>query len=130
MNYLLSGSESFLLKKRLDEIMKEAARFEATLVTGMKEFSKCIAGIRRKNEFMAQKDPAYKPETEISGKQAFRLYDTYGFPKELTAEIAEDAGYTVDMEGFEKENPSAFLQEFAHFCIDKGAHAVVGHLSL
>ena len=39
----------------LEEIMKEAARFEATLVTGMKEFTKCITGIRRKNEFMAQR---------------------------------------------------------------------------
>ena len=79
----------------LEEIMKEAARFEATLATGEKEFTKCIAGIRRKNEFMAQKDPAYKPETEISGKQAFRLYDTYGFPLELTEELAAEEGLTV-----------------------------------
>ena len=84
----------------LDEIMKEAARFEATLVTGMKEFSKCISGIRRKNEFMSQKDPAYRPETEISGKQAFRLYDTYGFPLELTEELAAEEGLTVDAAGF------------------------------
>ncbi len=84
----------------LDEIMKEAARFEATLVTGMKEFNKCISGIQRKNEFMSQKDPAYKPETEISGKQAFRLYDTYGFPLELTEELAAEQGLTVDAAGF------------------------------
>ena len=84
----------------LDEIMKEAARFEATLVTGMKEFSKCISGIRRKNEFMSQKDPSYRPETEISGKQAFRLYDTYGFPLELTEELAAEEGLTVDAAGF------------------------------
>lgn len=32
-----------------------------------------------------------------------------------------------EVEGFEKENPAQFLQDFAHFCIDKGAHAVVGH---
>ena len=84
----------------LDEILKEAARFEATLVTGMKEFNKCITGIRRKNEFMSQKDPAYRPETEISGKQAFRLYDTYGFPLELTEELATEEGLTVDAKGF------------------------------
>ena len=84
----------------LDEIMKEAARFEATLVTGMKEFNKCITGIRRKNEFMAQKAPSYQPETEISGKQAFRLYDTYGFPLELTEELAAEEGLTVDAAGF------------------------------
>lgn len=93
---LLVEKEAYII----DEIMKEVARFEATLVTGMKEFTKCISGIQRKNEFMAQKDPAYKPETEISGKQAFRLYDTYGFPLELTEELAAEQGLTVDTEGF------------------------------
>ncbi|MBR3347489.1 MAG: alanine--tRNA ligase, partial [Solobacterium sp.] len=39
----------------------------------------------------------------LPGEVVFRLYDTYGFPKELTAEIAEDAGYQVDMEGFDRE---------------------------
>ncbi len=42
-------------------------------------------------------------EKVLPGEVVFRLYDTYGFPKELTAEIAEDAGYTVDMEGFDRE---------------------------
>ena len=98
----------------LEEIMKEAARFETTLATGEKEFTKCIAGIRRKNEFMAQKDPAYKPETEISGKQAFRLYDTYGFPLELTEELAAEEGLTVDANGFAeafKEHQAISKQE-------------------
>ena len=98
----------------LDEIMKEAARFEATLVTGMKEFTKCITCIRRKNEFMAQKDPSWKPETEISGKQAFRLYDTYGFPLELTEELAAEEGLTVDANGFAeafKEHQAISKQE-------------------
>ncbi len=39
----------------------------------------------------------------ISGKDAFKLYDTYGFPLELTVEIAEEAGYSVDEEGFKVE---------------------------
>ena len=56
--------------------------------------------MQRKNEFMSQKDPNYVPETEISGKQAFRLYDTFGFPLELTVELALEKGLTVDENGF------------------------------
>lgn len=107
---LLVEKEEYII----EEIMKEVARFEATLVTGMKEFNKCISGIQRKNEFMAQKDPAYVPETEISGKQAFRLYDTYGFPLELTEELADEQGLTVDAKGFAeafKEHQAISKQE-------------------
>ncbi len=93
---LLLEKETFIL----EEIKKEAEKFEATLVTGMKEFEKCVAGIERKNEFMAKSDPSYVPETVIGGKAAFRLYDTYGFPLELTEELAEERGLSVDKEGF------------------------------
>ncbi len=85
----------------LSEIAKEADKFEATLATGLKEFNKCIDGIKRKNEFMSAKDPAYVPENEINGKQAFRLYDTFGFPVELTEELAAEVGFTVDKAGFD-----------------------------
>ena len=94
---LLAEKEEYIL----GEIKKEAERFEATLATGMKEFDKCIAGIARKNEFMKKQDPAYIEETVIGGKQAFRLYDTYGFPLELTEELAAEKGLSVDREGFE-----------------------------
>ncbi|MGL5792906.1 MAG: alanine--tRNA ligase, partial [Waterburya sp.] len=40
---------------------------------------------------------------QISGKDAFELYDTYGFPLELTQEIAEEQGFTIDLVGFEQE---------------------------
>ncbi|MCF0114217.1 MAG: alanine--tRNA ligase, partial [Erysipelotrichaceae bacterium] len=43
---------------------------------------------------------AHKADKVIPGSDVFKLYDTYGFPKELTCEIAEDNGYTVDMDGF------------------------------
>ncbi len=66
----------------------------------MKEFEKCIQGIARKNEFMKKSNPAYEDETVIGGKQAFRLYDTYGFPLELTEELAEERGLSVDKDGF------------------------------
>lgn len=40
---------------------------------------------------------------QLTGEEAFTLYDTYGFPLELTIEMAEDAGFTVDSEGFKDE---------------------------
>lgn len=85
----------------LSEIAKEADKFESTLATGLKEFNKCVEGIKRKNEFMSAKDPAYVPEYGIGGKQAFRLYDTFGFPEELTEELAAEVGFTVDKAGFD-----------------------------
>lgn len=84
-----------------DELKKEAERFEATLAQGIKEFEKCVNGLERKNAFMAQSNPSYIKETVIGGKQAFRLYDTYGFPLELTEELAAEHGLTVDTAGFE-----------------------------
>ena len=44
--------------------------------------------------------PDFKPETQINGKSAFRLYDTFGFPIELTVEMAKERGLDVDVEGF------------------------------
>lgn len=85
----------------LEEIAKEAERFETTLAQGMKEFEKCVSGLERKNAFMKQSNPDYVSETVIAGKQAFRLYDTYGFPLELTEELAAEKGLCVDRDGFE-----------------------------
>lgn len=93
---LLVEKEEYILS----EIEKESKKFEATLVSGMKEFEKTLTGIARKNEFMAQKDGSFVPETVISGKAAFRLYDTYGFPLELTEELAAERGFSVDKDGF------------------------------
>lgn len=93
---LLLEREAYIL----DELKKETDRFEATLEKGMKEFEKCVQGIARKNEFMKKSDPHYRDETVIGGKQAFHLYDTYGFPAELTEELAAERGLSVDKEGF------------------------------
>lgn len=95
-----------LLKQKqdyiLEEIKREADKFETTLAQGIKEFEKCVTSLERKNEFMSKSNPAYVKETEIGGKQAFRLYDTYGFPLELTEELAAERGLTVDRKGFDE----------------------------
>lgn len=86
-------------QKIVDELNKEEEKFLKTIELGNREFEKVIQGIERKNQFMA-KDPNYVPEKMISGKSAFRLYDTFGFPIELTKEMADERGYLVDMQGF------------------------------
>ncbi|MBP3629876.1 MAG: alanine--tRNA ligase [Clostridia bacterium] len=86
----------------LDEITKEVQKFEKMLIQGNKEFEKVIDGINRKREFMLKNDPNAVVENIINGKSAFRLYDTFGFPIELTIEMAEERGFTVDKDGFDE----------------------------
>ena len=69
----------------LAELAREEARFLETLERGEKLLADVLAA---------------RPK-QISGEQAFELYDTYGFPLELTEEIAEEHGLTVDLAGFE-----------------------------
>ena len=95
---LLIEKEEYIL----GEIEKEIKKFELTLAAGIKEFDKCIIGLERKNEFMAKSNPDYIPEKIITGKSAFRLYDTFGFPLELTEELANERGYSVDKNGFDE----------------------------
>lgn len=72
----------------LSELKKEINRFESTLENGMKEFKKILE--QKKEE----------KSVEIDGKSAFYLYDTFGFPLELTVELAQEEGLKVDEEGF------------------------------
>ena len=74
-----------------DEIKIEEIRFLQTLERGEKLLEEILA----KAEVQSSKT--------ISGVDAFTLYDTYGFPKELTQEIAEEVGFTVDADGFDSE---------------------------
>jgi alanyl-tRNA synthetase len=69
----------------------EEARFGETLSMGLEIIDGIIA------------EAASQGRNEISGKLAFKLYDTYGFPVELTKEIATDRGFPVDLEGFDQE---------------------------
>lgn len=71
--------------KILEEIDKEEEKFAKTLQQGLKEFEKVAVHIQG---------------TVIPGKTAFRLYDTYGFPVEMTIELATERGMTVDLDGY------------------------------
>ena len=79
-----------LLEKRdaiVAELTAEESRFAKTLAQGRHEFEKVA-------DVMAQHG-----QTQISGKTAFKLYDTYGFPLEITQELAAERGMTVDADG-------------------------------
>lgn len=84
----------------LSEIAKENQKFSKALETGMKEFEKVISGLLRKNEFMKKSNPDAVEDKLVTGKSAFRLFDTFGFPLELTEELADERGFMVDKEGF------------------------------
>lgn len=96
---LLVEKEDYILSS----IKAEADKFLKTIETGIKEFEKVTSGLTRKVEFMKKNNPLYT-ETEadktISGKAAFRLYETYGFPIEMTIEMAAEKGLKVDEEGY------------------------------
>ena len=88
-------------EKILNELSLEEEKFLKTLNQGIKEFEKVVSGIERHIEF-AKNNNQDIPSKIINGKSAFRLYDTFGFPIEFTKEMAEERGFSVDMEGFKK----------------------------
>ena len=91
-------SYPLLVKNRefiLSELDKEIVRFESTLENGMKEFKKLL------------EDKEKTVGGKLDGESAFYLYDTFGFPIELTVEMAEEEGLTVDEDGFNKAMEAA-----------------------
>ncbi|MDL4841452.1 alanine--tRNA ligase [Aquibacillus rhizosphaerae] len=72
-------------------IKTEEERFHETLHDGLAILSEIIEKEKQKGSNL------------FPGSEIFRLYDTYGFPKELTEEYIQEAGFTMDEEGFEKE---------------------------
>ncbi len=65
------------------------------------EIDKFSTNLVRGNQILKKYMDAHQNEKVISGQEAFKMYDTYGFPTELTEIIAKEHGFTVDMKGFE-----------------------------
>ena len=82
------------LEQNADKVRKELTaeeeKFRVTLSKGEAEFQKLLPNLMK------------NPKKEISGKVAFRLYDTFGYPLELTQELGAENGFTVDVEGFKE----------------------------
>ena len=72
------------------ELLQEEARFEKTLTAGEREFEKTAQALLDHGQ------------TKISGRTAFKLYDTYGFPLEFTEDLAREKGLAVDRAGYEE----------------------------
>lgn len=70
-----------------EELDKEEKKFSKALVGGLKEFERVLRKL---------------DGTEIDGATAFKLYDTFGFPIEITEELAKERGIAVDKQGFEE----------------------------
>ncbi|MEZ4358382.1 MAG: alanine--tRNA ligase [Eubacteriales bacterium] len=80
----LSEKREFIM----NELNLEENRFQITIKQGLKEFNKMLVNL--KNE----------TSSKIDGASAFKLYDTFGFPIEITQELAQENGLTVDIDGF------------------------------
>ncbi|MDX9940199.1 MAG: alanine--tRNA ligase [Sphaerochaetaceae bacterium] len=73
----------------MTELALEEEKFSTTLQKGEHEFEKMLPNLLKGNTRV------------INGRIAFKLYDTYGFPIELTEELAHEHGFSVDLEGFD-----------------------------
>jgi len=83
------------IKQRRENIARiiknEEERFHETLFMGNRRLDELMEGLRKSGQ------------KRLSGQDAFQLYDTFGFPFEMTKSILEESGLTVDESGFEKE---------------------------
>jgi len=76
-------------RNQVSQIVRmEEEQFEETLTRGGAFLEELVETVKKNGE------------TTLSGKEVFKLYDTYGFPIDLTAEVAEETGFTIDEEGF------------------------------
>jgi alanyl-tRNA synthetase len=109
---VMGGAYPELVARRefvADVLRKEGEQFARTLETGTEILDGAIAKL--------------DGGKVIDGNTVFKLHDTYGFPTDLTADIARERGYTVDMEGYERAMDVQRKQSQAasHFSVDLSA---------
>lgn len=97
-------------------LQQEEQQFARTLDTGLK---------------LLEQDIAQLKGAIIPGETIFRLYDTYGFPVDLTADIAREKGLQIDTAGFEEEmaKQRQKSQEASHFAVDYTAQLDINHVT-
>src|SRR3954452_5929515 len=114
----MEGAYPELVERREAVILtlsSEEERFSRTLSTGMERVGQVLDDIRARGE------------RTISGEELFRLYDTYGIPLDLIAELAEEEGVTLDRAGFETmmDGARAKAKASSKFTIDADASAIL-----
>ena len=99
------------------QVAKNQARILAELEREELSFQKTLG---RGEEMLAELiEAAKKNKVGLSGKDAFTLYDTYGFPLDITTDVAAEAGISVDLEGFEKAMAEQrSMSQAAHQTVD------------
>ncbi|MGY3747934.1 alanine--tRNA ligase [Vagococcus salmoninarum] len=100
--YLLVPVVGDIMKGYYPEVLEQLDFIQKVIKTEEERFHETInEGLQILTELIKKEKAAGK--TELAGKDIFKLYDTFGFPVELTEEIAEDENMTVDHAGFEVE---------------------------
>jgi alanyl-tRNA synthetase len=105
-------------RPQAERVLKlEEERFAETLANGMSLLEEAIKGVRGKM---------------IDGETVFKLYDTYGFPADLTADIARERGMTIDQAGFDAamEEQRKRSQEASKFGVDLSGGATIDSRTL
>ena len=109
------------VREREEFIKTQLEREESQFLKTLERGEKLLAEIIAKTANLSQK--------QISGQDAFELYDTYGFPLELTQEIAEEQGLAVDVTGFEREMEEQIVRsKNSHETIDLTAKNALGEI--
>ncbi|HEL2555082.1 alanine--tRNA ligase [Streptococcus suis] len=97
--YKLVETVGAIMESYYPEVLEKRDFIEKIVKREEETFARTIdAGSGHLEELLSELKAAGKDTLE--GKDIFKLYDTYGFPVELTEELAEDAGYKIDHEGF------------------------------
>ena len=102
-------------REHAERVLKqEEERFAETLANGMELLEGAIARI------LQSREPLQGESAVIPGETVFKLYDTYGFPADLTADIARERGLSIDREGFDAamEEQRRRSQEASKFGVD------------
>ncbi|MGP4844223.1 alanine--tRNA ligase [Marinobacter sp. 1Y8] len=122
--YKLTGALVELMGEAFPELVRTRAQIEKVLLQEEEQFARTLdKGLR-----LLEQDIAELKGDEIPGETVFALYDTYGFPVDLTNDIARERGLTLDYEGYEKamQAQRERARAASKFGIDYNASADLG----